>query len=119
MYRRIAEESLWTRVRPNSPAYHSHGSSYSAARPTTVLATPVRATCTSAQPFKTNNNNGRSLLPKATYLPASATGKTRHGNYSEADCRKPSCSYNTLIGLALKASTTGNLPVNEIYAFIE
>lgn len=33
--------------------------------------------------------------------------------------RRPSCSYASLIAMALKASPMGCLPVNEIYRFIE
>ena len=41
-------------------------------------------------------------------------------NYkSMKNYRRPSCSYASLIAMALKASPTGCLPVNEIYQFIE
>lgn len=33
--------------------------------------------------------------------------------------RKPNCSYNCLIGMALKSSDSGRLPVGEIYRFFE
>ena len=45
---------------------------------------------------------------------------------SQSDCpsvakphQKPNCSYTVLIGMALKASNSGTLPVGEIYKYIE
>ena len=33
--------------------------------------------------------------------------------------RKPNCSYTVLIGMALRTSESGALPVNEIYSYIQ
>ena len=66
--------------------------------PTTVLATPIQ----------------RTVLAPGQQTP------------SQSDCpsvakphQKPNCSYTVLIGMALKASNSGTLPVGEIYKYIE
>lgn len=47
-------------------------------------------------------------------------GKTCHKQPDQTgNHRKPNCSYTVLIGMALRTSETGALPVNEIYSYIQ
>ncbi len=39
-------------------------------------------------------------------------------NFPVTGSPKPSCSYHCMIGMALLASPSGKLPVNEIYKYI-
>ena len=52
--------------------------------------------------------------------PPAEPGKTCHKQPDQTgNHRKPNCSYTVLIGMALRTSETGALPVNEIYSYIQ
>ena len=78
---------------------------------TTVFATPIKRTVEESQTT--------AVFPVSGCPPVSHLRKTCYDNRDLAGFRKPNCSYTVLIGMALKASKSGNLPVSEIYKYIQ
>lgn len=68
------------------------------------ITTP-QATTSQRKSYHESTTNGSRQYPVVI---------TSKGYYS-----RPSCSYSCLIAMALKASSTGCLPVHEIYRFVE
>ena len=81
--------------------------------PTTVFATPIKRTIE-------EESQTTAVLPVSGYPPVTPLRKTCYGNCDLAGPRrKPNCSYTVMIGMALKASKSGTLPVSEIYQYIQ
>ena len=84
---------------------------------TAVLATPIKRTVEASQTT--------AVLPVNGYPPVLPLRKTCYSNSDLAARsgphahRKPNCSYTVLIGMALKATKSGTLPVSEIYHYIQ
>ena len=82
-------------------------------RPNAVLATPIRPTL------------GKSVLPVSRGYPPVV--ELKKAFYARSSCyrgqsqlrRKPECSYNTLITMALMTSEEEKLPLKEIYKHLE
>ena len=93
-------------VRADSERYHTK-------RPSAVLATPIRPTL------------GKSVLPMSRGYPPAV--ELKKAFYARSSCyrgqsqlrRKPECSYNTLITMALLTSEEETLPVRKIYKYLE
>jgi len=79
---------------------------------TTVFATPINRTV--------EESHKTAVFPVSGCPPVSHLRKTCYDNRDLAGPhRKPNCSYTVLIGMALKGSKSGTLPVSEIYQYIQ
>lgn len=78
--------------------------------PVTVIATSIQ------QKEAASTNVTAPPHPRAGFQP----DKSCHKQFDLArHHRKPNCSYTVLIGMALRTSESGALPVNEIYSYIQ
>ena len=92
-----------------------------------VLATPLRANASTSTSRSVGNNPSvkQTSTPKTPVTPpnvsrqSSSTESQSLAHPLQDAPTKPKCSYTCLIGMALKASDKGCLPVNEIYRYLE
>ena len=90
----------------------------------TVAGTVPQLTSTPARGYATSiSNSGGTSLKWNQHAAAEIQLDSRNSEMLNGaviqPVPRPACSYSCLIAMALKASSAGSLPVNEIYRFIE